>query len=226
MSGHGYAQSGPPGHGYAQTALPQPAYASPVYPGQPSQSYSRPGEWAGAPQPGEWAGHRQPGEWAGYKDSPPYSYRSVMSAGEAPGVGWVIAGTALIGVLGAFIAASQAKKAAAVGVSGRKYWIAFGVTLGVGWILGIVLTGVLLVIAARGPQVTPESLEKSIVAQAEVTNEDGDLVTATDANCVAVAVDSRGAGTYQCVVRFEDGARASYEITANAEGGWISSAGK
>ncbi|MEV4343090.1 hypothetical protein AB0J83_01225 [Actinoplanes sp. NPDC049596] len=146
-----------------------------------------------------------------------------MSVGKPPGLGWVIVGTAVIGALGAFIALSKAKKAAAVGVSSTRYWVAFGVTLGVTWLVGVIVS-VLAFVNASDP-ITPQWLQEPIVAQAKVTNDDGKVLKATDATRVAASVDSQGAGAYQCLVDFEGGVQGSYRITVDSDGRWVTAPG-
>ncbi|WP_097328079.1 hypothetical protein [Paractinoplanes atraurantiacus] len=197
-----YSQAAASPVGYPQAAASPGGYSAPAYPGY-------------APSAGP----------LGYQQAQPYSSgygaaRSVMSTGKPPGLGWVIVGTAVIGALGAFIASNKAKKAAAVGVSATRYWVAFGVTLAVVWVLSIVSY---FTFGGLDGRLTRAQLEKSIVAQAEISDANGFAVSATDATCVAASVDSRGAGTYQCVIEFENGARQSYQVTADSDGRWVTS---
>ncbi|XVU29301.1 hypothetical protein ACQPZJ_20195 [Actinoplanes sp. CA-054009] len=196
LSAAGAFRAGPAGNAAPPAGYPAPAY--PAYPGYTGQTPYPP------------AGYGQP-----YGPA-----RSVMSVGEAPGLGWVIVVTALFGVFGALVAASKAKKAAAVGVSAKRYWITFGVTLAASWALTIVAIVIAVAVAVSGDRVTAASLEKSIVSTTEVTTPQGKVVRATDASCVASSVDSQGIGTYDCLVDFDNGMQMSYDVTAD-ERSWV-----
>ncbi|MFF5083269.1 hypothetical protein ACFY36_40015 [Actinoplanes sp. NPDC000266] len=240
-SSYGHAEPGAASYGPAQPGVPSYGYptpGAPAYghggPGAPAYGHGAPGgvergyTQAAAP-PGGYAGPAYPGYAPpGYQQTMPYNSgygatRSLMSAGKPPGLGWVIVGTAVIGGLGAFIASNKAKKAAAVGVAATRYWVAFGVTLGLTWVLSIVCY---FTFGGVDGRLTRAQLEKSLVAEAALTDDNGFAVNATDATCVAASVDSRGAGTYQCLIEFENGLRQSYQVTADSHGRWVTSNGE
>ncbi|XVV16398.1 hypothetical protein ACQP2X_19150 [Actinoplanes sp. CA-131856] len=244
-SSNGYSTPDAPAYGHGEPSAVERGYAPPVAPQEGARPAVAP--YAAAPQqrapqaaapyaaarpaPAPQAGYPAPA-YPGYAQPgyppPPYNSgygatRSLMSTGKPPGLGWVIVGTAVIGGLGAFIASNKAKKAAAVGVAATRYWVAFGVTLALTWVLSIVCY---FTIGGPEGRLTRAQLEKSLVAGAALTDDNGFAINATDATCVAASVDSRGAGTYQCLIEFENGARQSYQVTADSHGRWVTSNGE
>ncbi len=210
----GYPQgyTGPPMH----SQQPNPGYA------QPNPGYAQPNPGYGA-QPGHPFG---PGVQQPYGAAP--GYQPVV--GQGPGVGPVIAFTALFGVFGAISASGRAKRARAVGAPTRPYWVAFAGTLAAVWALLIVI-----IVASSGGasdtsgltsgKVTSASLEASIVRDGEFKSSDGTVAKPSDATCTAGTVDDNGAGTYRCMIDFADNSRASYVVTTDAAGKWVTDSG-
>jgi hypothetical protein len=110
--------------GYAGSAPSGPNYAEPVQP--PDHA---PAPQAAYPDPGLslW-----PDELPGYlKPYPPPGGFS----GRGPAVAAVVIFTLLFGVFGLISASRRAKRAEAAGDSPGRYWMAFGVTLNIGWVV-------------------------------------------------------------------------------------------
>jgi hypothetical protein len=66
-------------------------------------------------------------------------------SGRGPSVRPVVVWTLLFGVFGLIPATRRARRAEAAGDSPGRYWLAFGVTLGLGWVVGAIATILLLV---------------------------------------------------------------------------------
>ena len=193
-----YAPAGPPAN-YAPAG--PPAAYGPAGP-QPSGSYPGPGLAPGSYPPPMSAG---PG-----------------AAGQAPGVGPVVAFTFFFGIFGAISAARRSKRAQAAGISGRKYWIAFAITLVAAWVVGVIAVVAVAVASSAGKAtVSSASLERSIVANSDFTTPDGTAVTAEAATCTPGMVDNDGAGSYTCVIDFAGNDSMSYQVTLDTSGKWI-----
>jgi hypothetical protein len=67
---------------------------------------------------------------------PQGGYPSVPQQFKVPGVGPVIAFTAIFGLFGAISAARRSSKAKRAGFPTNKYWVTFGITLAVVWAVG------------------------------------------------------------------------------------------
>ncbi|MEV8504944.1 hypothetical protein AB0368_08950 [Actinoplanes sp. NPDC051475] len=206
-----HPQPGPPPQAYPPL-LNQGPHFQPGYPAQGYYTYPQAGQTTPAP--------------GGYYMPPQYAYGAptgqMSHIRKLPGVGGVIVGTAFLGVFGAFFAASKARYAASVGASGKKYWIAFAVTLGIVWTLGMISV---LTSDHGGRGVTPDKLEKAVITQGDFRNDDGTTVAVKDAACTASKVDAAGAGTYRCMVDFEDGEQVSYGVTVDSNGRWVTDGG-
>jgi hypothetical protein len=144
--------------GYGQHHVQQ------TYAGQPAT------ERYAAPQPGQAYGHPAPQYPHGYGQTPYHQAQPEQPsygghngsgyygptgggapsapAGGGPGIGMVIAVTAIFGLFGMIPASRRAKKAQALGLSGGKYWKAFGITLAASTVLYITLANM-----GGGPQV-------------------------------------------------------------------------
>lgn len=130
-------------------------------------------------------------------------------------------------MFGAISANGRAKTAAAMGLPGRKYWMAFFGTLAA-WVVVAILFIVMLVSAlgAAGSAVaasatTAGSLETSIVASGDFKTSSGATAKAVDATCTPDTVDENGVGKYRCMIDFADKSRASYVVTVGADGKWV-----
>ncbi|WP_250034966.1 NB-ARC domain-containing protein [Paractinoplanes maris] len=107
--------TGAPQHAYAPTA--PPVGYPPAYQAGPA---------------GPYGGYNGPGYYG------PGGAMPMAPIGKAPGIGMVIAITALFGLFGLIPASRRAKKAQSLGHSGGKYWKTFGATLAVTWLLFII----------------------------------------------------------------------------------------
>ncbi len=87
---------------------------------------------------------------------PQGGYPSVPQQFTVPGIGPVIAFTAIFGVFGAISAARRSGKAKRAGLPTNKYWVAFGITLAVVWAVGGIIGAVASMGAAKSttPPVT------------------------------------------------------------------------
>jgi hypothetical protein len=100
-----------------------------------------------------------------YPPPPQGGYPSVPQQFNVPGIGPVIAFTAIFGVFGAISAARRSGKAKRAGLPTNKYWVAFGITLAVVWAVGGIIGAVSAVGAAKSttPPVT-NAAAPSVVA--------------------------------------------------------------
>jgi hypothetical protein len=209
---------------------PQPAYA-----GHPPNAMPPPGTqphngYPVAPVQQPDNGHGMPGAAPGYAPGP-----AGPVGGQAPSVGPVIVFTTLFGLFGAISANNRAKTAAAMGLAGRKYWIAFVGTLAAWFALGVLMIVAIVAIvassapakdsSAKGNVVTSEWIEQSIVANGDFKTSGGEAVQATAATCTAVTVDDKGAGLYRCMIDFADDSRMSYGVSVDADGKWVTDGG-
>ena len=239
-----------PAHGYGQAPAASPGPVPPAYGVEqatytPPQGHPAPPQYlgnvpAGQPYGVPPAAHYAPSGPAAYQPYHPYgpgvypaptpAYMVGATTLKAPGVGPVIAFTALFGIFGAISASRRAKKAQAAGSPGRPYWMAFGITLAVVYAL-------LAVMALAGPGssstggdavntvVTADSLESAIVSQGDFRTADGTAVKAASAMCTPSSVDPAGVGTYRCMVDFTDNNRSSFVVTTGADGSWVTDSG-
>lgn len=146
-------------------------------------------------------------------------------AGQVPAVGPVVGCTLVFGPFGAISAARRADRARALGVSGRKYWIAFGVALAAGCAVAalVVVAGLEMGIdslSLTSHKITPAWLARSIVQDGTFTDGAGETVKAGSAVCNAEKVDSDGAGTYRCTIAFAGNDRESFVVAVDAAGRW------
>jgi hypothetical protein len=90
-----------------------------------------------------------------YPPPPQGGYPSVPQF-KVPGVGPVIAFTAIFGVFGAISAARRSSKAKNAGFPTNKYWVTFGITLAVVWAVGGIIGAISSIGAAKSttPAVT------------------------------------------------------------------------
>lgn len=223
--GSGYVpQGGPDGQPYGGHDRPVPARATdpgaarpaawPHLPNPPYTSYAPLSAYA--PNSSFAAPHAAPGQ------PPAGGYRA---AAHAPGVGPVVACTAVFGVAGAISAWRRASRAEAAGLPGGRYWKAFAVTLAVSWVCWT-LVGALLASSSWLPRSSPAgvsttSLEDSIVRDGDFTDPFGAAAVVQSALCTAGEVDAGGAGAYRCLVGFAGGRSESYQVTVDANGGWV-----
>jgi hypothetical protein len=162
----------------------------------------------------------------------------VMPGGEAPGIGMVVAITALFGLFGLIPASGRAKKARALGLPTAKYWIAFGATTAANFVVGIfLLIGMLSAMAAgaaavaaadetaTSPKITAGWLEKSIVKDGDFKDEAGDDSKPTSATCAPISVDESGVGAWRCMVDFGKD-REGFQVSVGADGRWVTSRGE
>jgi hypothetical protein len=138
QTGNGQQYSAtPPSAGQYTSAAPQPP---PPY-GQPAPQALNQGTYAQMPY--QQSPPAQP-PYGGYNGSGYYgpaggvAYTAPTS--QAPGIGMIIAVTALFGLLGLIPTTRRAKKAQALGLSGGKYWKTFGATLAATWVFFIILS--------------------------------------------------------------------------------------
>jgi hypothetical protein len=147
-------------------------------------------------------------------------------SGQGPSVRPVVYFTLLFGFPGLISATRRAERAKAVGDSAGKYWLAFGATLTLGWVIGaiatiLLLTGSSFFGAAEGTSstttITAAQLSQSMVEQGTVTRS-GHTVYIKAATCTATSVDAHGAGDYKCAVALTDASRETLTVRADADG--------
>lgn len=213
----GHGQPAQPAGAGPGSSYPTPAPYAPNLPYVPNAPYS-----SRAPQVS--AAPNSP-----YPAMPPYASPGQRPFGggypaplEAPGVGPVVAFTALFGLWGAISAWRRARRAEAAGLPGGRYWTAFGVTLVVSWVVWTIV-GVALAVVVPSPTspVSATWLQDSIVREGDFKDGSGAAATVRSALCTAGDVDADGAGAYRCLVDFGDGQRQSYEVTVDANGRWV-----
>jgi hypothetical protein len=206
--------------GYAGSAPSGPTYAEPVQP--PDHA---PAPQAAYPDPSLslW-----PDELPGYlKPYPPPGGFS----GRGPAVAPVVIFTLLFGVFGLISASRRAKRAEAVGDSPGRYWMAFGVTLSIGWVVGAIASILLLVSgdffavvaasadeAAPARTITAAGLSRSMADQGTYPGKGGKQSDIKAATCTIASVDPTGAGNYKCAVTLADTTRATVLVHAGTAG--------
>jgi hypothetical protein len=200
----GYAGDAPSGLRYAG----QSGFAPPPQAAYPDPNLSRP-----------------PGELPGYLS--PYPPPDGFS-GRGPSVRPVVAFTLFFGVFGALSAHRRAQRAEAAGDSPGRYWIAFGVTLSLAWVVGAILSilwlafGGVLAVSAASPApahpITAAELSRSMVEDGTFTGKGGKTAHVKAATCAARSVDSAGAGDYRCAVTLTDATVATLRVHADASG--------
>ncbi|GAA0572345.1 hypothetical protein GCM10010172_66110 [Paractinoplanes ferrugineus] len=224
-----------------KTAQPVRSTQSPTYAGRPGQSpagYGQAGQTgyrgpAAQPAPYGYAAPR-----SGQSAWPPPGqggYSGRVARGQAPGIGAVILFTTLFGVLGAISAHGRARRAAAMGRPGQKYWVAFAATLG-GWTLVSVLLALAMMATLAGMAGTPTStssgrftaawLEQSIVKDGGVKDSSGAAATPTGATCASLSVDADGVGDWRCLVDFGATDRQAFDVAVGSDGRWVPSRGE
>jgi hypothetical protein len=207
----------------------------------PSQGVSQPsalGSRLGSPPPADnrpqtyaWSPPTRPAPQPYAAQSPYGSTAPRASYAQAPGIAAVIIYTALFGVFAAISANGRAKKAEAMGLPGRRYWMAFVVTLAVSTTVSILLWVILMVgiglaaniqgsMASEAATVTVDELEESLIADRGFVNTDGAALTPTDARCANLNADRYGVGTWRCAVAFDAGGPQTFEVTVANDGGW------
>lgn len=217
-SGHGfsgYAGDAPSGLSYGVPHQPQ-AYAPP-----PQAAYPDPNP---LPPPGERPAEQLPGYLQPYPPAAGFS-------GKGPSVGPVVVFTIFFGVFGLFPAMRRAKRAEAVGDSPGRYWMAWGITFALGWVVSVVATlvliafGVIAVAAASDSatagtthKVTAAELSRSMVDQGTYTGKGGKKSDIKSASCVVTSVDATGDGDYRCAVILADTTRATLLVRVDTDG--------
>jgi hypothetical protein len=207
----GYAGDAPSGLQYT----PPPHAEAPVYAPAPQAAYPDP------------ALDRPAGELPGYLQ--PYPPPGGFS-GTGPSAGPVVAFTIVFGVFGMISAVRRAKRAEAVGDDTGRYWMAFGVTLALGWVVGAIATLLALVAAgffaaaassaAATPvhTITAAELSQSMEDRGTFTPKGGKTVHIRTATCSATSVDAHGAGSYRCAVSVADGTKYTLSVRADSTG--------
>ncbi|MEU8664109.1 hypothetical protein [Actinoplanes philippinensis] len=127
QQGYGQQGYGQQGYGHYQQPAPTAGYGvpGPAPTGYP-QAYGQPG----LPQ-------MQPGPAYGGGFTPSGHHGQVNA--KVPGIALTIIITAIFGIFGLIPASRSARKAKMLGLSGAKYWQAFGFTLAVTWVMYMVL---------------------------------------------------------------------------------------
>ena len=147
----------------------------------------------------------------------PYPEEMVNAARPQPPSWWpVVAWTFFLGVLGAVPAARRAARARRGRNSPAPYWVAWGVTMAVGAVLGGV-------VAAVGVPAYLEQREAAVtkVVQEKVRTGARSGTTVTSATCEPVGPrDTAGMRRYDCLLTLEDGRSGSLAVTADADGDW------
>jgi hypothetical protein len=216
-------QPGPPGY-QAPPGYPSPAgYQQQPDGGQPAGFQPMPGfqQAPATPQPSG----GQPGAIPGQAPLPvPHGGLMVLhpelmrEAARPRPPSWipVVIFTFLFGVFGAISAARRAKRAAWTGNARQPYWIAFGVTMVVGWVLGLIAAIAMALPAYLSVRETAaeKSLESRIVATKPPT---GPAATAADCTPTAERGDD-GLRPYTCTVTLEGGRKAGLRVVADDQG--------
>ncbi|GIF00792.1 hypothetical protein [Paractinoplanes rishiriensis] len=240
----GYPTS-PPWAATASEAPPQPGYeTAPGQPGPPG--YQAPPGYpapAGHQQPG---GQQPPGfqpmpgfeSMAGIQPSQqpaaampgpaplPLPHGSLMvlhpelmrAAARPKAPSWIPVAvfTFLFGLFGAISAHRRAKRAAWTGNSKQPYWIAFGVTMVVSTVLGVIMaiSALIPLYLVVREDAAEKALESSIV-QSKPAN--GPAATAADCTPTAERGDD-GLRPYTCTVTLEGGRKAGLRVVADDQG--------
>ncbi|MEV4275242.1 hypothetical protein [Actinoplanes xinjiangensis] len=178
---------------------------------------------------------------------PQGGYPSVPQQFKVPGIGPVIAFTAVFGIFGAISAARRSGKAKRAGFPTNKYWVTFGITVAVVWaVAGLIaamgagrsttppVTSAAVpatqVVADQAPAggvelaadaFTAAWLQEDVVGNSDFKTVDGEVAEVAAATCSAVQVDTMGVGSYQCVIDFASGERQSQNINVDASGAWV-----
>lgn len=157
------------------TTEPRTAYDPAAYPPPPAGPHGiHPASAYPAP------GYAQPG------------YPSVPQI-KVPGIGPVIAFTAIFGVFGAISAARRSGKAKAAGVSGSKYWTAFGITFLAVW----AVSGIIALVAGGGKSTAPQTQAAAPVATVAATTASAAPVATVAATQAPAAADAFSAAWLQ-----------------------------
>jgi hypothetical protein len=172
---------------------------------------------------------RPAGELPGYlRPHPP----SGGFSGNGPSAGPVVAFTVFFGVFGMISAFRRAKRAEAVGDDTGRYWMAFGVTLALGWVVGAIASLLALVAAGFFPAasssassaatpaqtITAAELSQSMEDRGTFTPRSGKTIHIRTATCTATSVDAYGAGSYRCAVSVTDGTKYTLSVRADSTG--------
>jgi hypothetical protein len=214
----GHAGEAPPGPGYG---APPPGYAAQPAAYAEQRGYAPPPQ-AAYPDP---ALDRPADQLPGYLQPfpPPGGF-----SGKGPSAGPVVAFTIFFGVFGMISAWRRAKRAEAVGDNTGKYWMAFGVTLALGWVVGAILSILSLVAfgfitatassatATPNHTITAAELSQSMEDQGTFTGKGGKVVRVKTASCAPTSVDANGAGTYKCAVSVTDGTKYTLSVRADS----------
>ncbi|WP_433795057.1 hypothetical protein [Actinoplanes sp. CA-252034] len=148
-----------------------------------------------------------PQQPAGAYPPPPQAYPSVPQF-KVPGVGPVVAFTAIFGLFGAISAARRSSKARNAGFPTNKYWVTFGITLAVVWAVGGIIGAMTSMGAAKSatqpvtaapaaaasaPAASaPAVPAKEVVAVVEPTEESAVEVDALDAAWLQESITESG----------------------------------
>lgn len=249
-----YGQPAPQAAQSYGQAVPQAAQSYGEAVPQAAPSYGQPVPQAGQPygQPVAEDAYPQAYAEAPYQQAPPappYGGYNVPGyhgpaggvmppapVGAAPGIGIIIVITALFGLFGAIPAAKRAGRAQALGLPVGRYWIAFGATLAVSWIAGIVLAFMMLSAAAaavgetpaavQSTTITADSVEQALLDKGDFRTSDGSTIDPTGATCSPKKVNDAGIGTWSCVIEFGTKTREKLQVTVPANGHWVISRGK
>jgi hypothetical protein len=117
-----------------------------------------------------------------YPPPPQGGYPSVPQQFKVPGIGPVIAFTAIFGIFGAISAARRSGKANRAGMPTNKYWVAFGITLAVVWAVGGIIGAMTSMGAAKSttPPITAAAAPTATTPSAVVPTTQAAAVPATD----------------------------------------------
>ena len=156
----------------------------------------------------------------------PYPEEMVNAARPRPPSWWpVVAWTFFFGPLGAVPASRRAGRARRGRNSAAPYWVAWGVTMALGAVLGVAVAaiGVPAFLAQREAALTRVVQEK---VQADV--QAGAAANGTGATVRCEPAGPRDAGglrSYRCLLALDDGRTGTLAVTADADGNWTA-AGK
>lgn len=198
-------------------------------PAPPPDPYPTAPPWApaAAPVPPEQAGVGQPG-WGGVPYTPHgqlmVKYPNAMqdaSGPKTPAVWPVVIFTIVFGLAGSISAARRASAASRARKPRAPYWIAFGVTAAVAFVVWTVvgMVAVPFGLGLRQGLVT-SSLEDHLVHDGQIKTPKGTSVTGAECRTSDTATLTRAASAYTCVLTLTNGKSATVKLTAADDGSW------
>ena len=197
------------------TQLPYPPHHQP-----PTPAYSTAPPWAPPPPDQPAAAHDGPYTPHGQL-LVPFPEEMQAAARPTPPSWWpVVLWTFFFGLLALVSVVKRADIARRGRNSVAPYWIAWGVTIAVGWMIGaaVVVAGIPAVLNIREGAITKQ-VQENIVGDGTLSSTA--QVTATTVNCEPVgARDASGLRLYDCVLTLDDGRTGTLVVSADSDGKW------